>query len=97
MVCIGGDFNVTRFPSERSRNAQVSHAMLEFSCFISDQGLMDALARGTSTWSNNISWSRLDHFIVSPEWEAKYPDLLQKRLLRLCSNHFPILLDCEGI
>ena len=69
--------------------------MLEFSDFISDQGLMDLpLAGGTSTWSNNISWSRLDRFIGSSEWEARYPDLLQKRLLRLCSDHFPILLEC---
>jgi endonuclease/exonuclease/phosphatase family metal-dependent hydrolase len=79
-------------------NGQVSHAMLEFSNLIFDQGLMDLpLAGGTSTSSNNISWSRLDRFIVSPEWEAKYPDLLQMRLLRLCSDHFPILLECGCI
>jgi hypothetical protein len=93
--CIGGDFNVTRFPSERSRNARISHAMSDFSDFISDQGLMELpLAGGTSTWTNNISWSRLDRFIVFPEWEAKYLDLLQKRLLRVCSDHFPIDCGC---
>jgi hypothetical protein len=50
--------------------------------------------RGTFTWSNNSSWSRLDCFLVSLDWEAKYPCLLQKRVSRLCSDHFPIWLDC---
>jgi hypothetical protein len=58
------------------------------------------LAGGTFTWSNNQenpSWSRLDRFFVSPDWEDKFPGSIQKRLPRLCSDHFPILLDCGGI
>ena len=75
--CISSNFNVTRFPSERSRNAHQSPAMLEFSDFISDKGLMDfPLEGGTFTWSNNGYWSKLDWFIVSPQWEVKYPNLL---------------------
>jgi hypothetical protein len=38
--CIRGDFNVTRFPSERSGEGSMS-AMRDFSDFISNQGLMD--------------------------------------------------------
>jgi endonuclease/exonuclease/phosphatase family metal-dependent hydrolase len=45
-----------------------------------------------STWSNNRSWSRLDRFLVSPEWELSYLGLMQKKLLCLCSDHAPILL-----
>jgi hypothetical protein len=45
-------------------------AMMEFSDFIFEQGLMNLpLAGGTFTWSNNQenpSWSRLDRFLVSP-------------------------------
>jgi hypothetical protein len=52
------------------------------------------LAGGQSTWSNSTSWSRLDRFLVSPEWEIHYPGLFQKKLLRLCSDHALILLDC---
>jgi hypothetical protein len=55
------------------------------------------LARETFTWSNISSWSRLDHFLVPLDWEARYPSLLQKRIPRLCSDHFPILLDCGCI
>jgi endonuclease/exonuclease/phosphatase family metal-dependent hydrolase len=57
------------------------------------------LSGGLCTWSNSQSWSRIDHFLVSVEWEVRHPDLLQKRLLCLCSDHFPIVLvsgDCKG-
>jgi hypothetical protein len=67
--CIGGDFNVTCFPVEISRDVRLSAAMLEFSDFISEQGLMDLpLVGGSFTWSNNqdiYSWSRLDRFNIS--------------------------------
>ncbi|KAG2711914.1 hypothetical protein I3760_04G100200 [Carya illinoinensis] len=77
--CIGGDFTVTRFPSERPGDARLSWAMNEFSEFIFDMNLMNLpLAGGVHTWS------RLDRF-------------LQKRLDRVCSDHFSIVLDCGGI
>jgi hypothetical protein len=38
-----GDFNVTRFTSERSGEASFSLAMEEFSNFIFEEGLMDTL------------------------------------------------------
>jgi hypothetical protein len=88
--CIGGDFNVVRFPSERSGGRHNSSAMREFSDFIFERHLMNLpLTRGVCTWSNNQSWSRIDRFLVSPGWEARHPGVLQKRLLCLCSNHFP--------
>jgi hypothetical protein len=95
---IGGDFNVIRFPCERSRAARISPAMADFSDFILKHGLMDLpLIGGSFTWSNLSSRSRIDRFLVSPVWEAKYPGLFQKRVPRLCSDHFPILLDCGDI
>jgi hypothetical protein len=39
--CIGGDFNVTHFPSERSSDIHFCLAMVKFSDFIIDQGLID--------------------------------------------------------
>ena len=69
--------------------------MREFSDFIFKRGLVDlSLAGGLCTWSNSRSWSRIDRFLVSPDWEARHPDVLQKRLLCLCSDHFPIVLAC---
>jgi len=96
--CIGGDFNVVRFPSERSSGAGYSAAMEEFSDFIFMQNLVDLpLEGGQFTWSNNQEdqiWSRIDRFLVSLEWEERFPEVIQKRLPRLLSDHFPLLLDC---
>jgi len=73
-------------------------AMRDFSDFVFDQGLMDLpLAGGYYTWSRRLDpsvWSRIDRFLVTPDWEARFPTVSQKRLPRLYSDHFPILLDC---
>jgi hypothetical protein len=48
LLCIGGDFNITCFPSERLDESRFSHATMDFSNFISKQGLMDLLLVGES-------------------------------------------------
>jgi hypothetical protein len=91
--CLGGDFNVTLFFDERLRGNSYRHAVADFAEFVADQGLMDLpMAGGDSTWSNGSTWSRLDRFLISPDWESCYPGLSQKKLLRVCSDHAPILL-----
>jgi hypothetical protein len=89
----GGDFNVTLFHKEMSKGARRRRAVAAFVDFTAKQGLLDLpLSGGVSTWSNNLSWSRLDPFLVSLEWELSYPNLMQKKLTQVCSNHAPILL-----
>jgi hypothetical protein len=65
--CIGGDFNVC-FPCEKSGESRQSAAMLQFSEFIFDQGLVDIpLVGGNLTWSKDRdlqSWSRIDRFLL---------------------------------
>jgi hypothetical protein len=91
--CIGGDFNVTLYQNERSGGVRRRRVVAAFADFIVEMGLMDLPLSGeVSTWSNTLTWSRLDRFLVSPEWEFSYPGLLQKKLLRVCSDHAPILL-----
>jgi endonuclease/exonuclease/phosphatase family metal-dependent hydrolase len=96
--CIGGDFNIVRFPSERSNDSNYSTAMMELSDFIAEQGLVDIpLVGGQFTWSNNQEdeiWSRIDRFLISPSWEDHYPEVVQRRLSRVCSDHFPLMLEC---
>jgi hypothetical protein len=74
--CIGGDFNVVRFSSERSGDSSYSASMAKFSDFIFVQGLAGIpLVAGQFTWSNNQKekiWSRIDRFLPSPEWEEHY-------------------------
>jgi hypothetical protein len=99
--CVGGDFNVVRFPSERMGAVGFSPAMYDFSDFISDLGLIDIpLSGGNFTWSNNrdiVSMSRIDRFLYTADWEEGFITIAQKRLVRLTSNHFPIMLECGSI
>jgi hypothetical protein len=95
--CVGGDFTVTRFPMERMGEAHFTLAMHDFSEFIFSFGLMDIpLEGGRYTWSNNrenAAMSRIDRFLYTGEWEDCYPTVVQRRLPRLLSDHFPIMLE----
>ncbi|KAJ9701497.1 hypothetical protein PVL29_006726 [Vitis rotundifolia] len=99
--CIGGDFNVIRFPSERSRGGRLSGSMRSFSEVIDELALRDLpLQGGLFTWSgglNGQSRSRLDRFLVSEDWENHFSGVSQCTLPRPVSDHFPILLDGGGV
>uniref|UniRef100_A0A2N9IC54 Reverse transcriptase domain-containing protein n=1 Tax=Fagus sylvatica TaxID=28930 RepID=A0A2N9IC54_FAGSY len=60
--------------------------------------LMDIhMVGGRYTWSNSQSRSRLDRFLFTPTVEDHFTLLVQRRLPRLVSDHFPILLECGPI
>lgn len=67
--CIGGDWNIVRFPSERRGTSRMTGEMSSFSDWINSQYLADLPMKGNSfTWSNNQNTpkaSRLDRFLVS--------------------------------
>lgn len=86
-----------RFPSEGSGEERQNHAMVKFSNFTCEIDLMNIpLVGSLYTWSNNHACSRLVKFLISPlTWEMHFLDVCQKRQPRICSNHFPILLDCD--
>ena len=92
--CLGGDFNIIRFPSERLGAASFSKAMYQFSDFVSLHGLMDIhMEGGLYTWSNTSSASWLDRFLFSPLLADHFTQFTQKRMPRVLSDHFPILLE----
>ena len=99
--CIGGDFNVIRFPSERSRVGRLSGPMRRFSEVLDELALRDMpLQGGPYTWSgglNGQSWSRLDRFLISEDWENHFSGVSQCTLPRPVSDHSPILLDGGGV
>ena len=41
--------------------------------------------------------SRLDRFLVSSDWESQFCNVAQRSLPRPISNHFPLLLDSDGV
>ena len=96
--CIGGDLKVVRFPSEKLRGLTFTQAMVGFSDFISSCGLVDPpLKGGQFTWSNSKekeAMSRIDRFLYTAAWEDQFPSITQRRLPRLLSDHFPLLLEC---
>ncbi|RVW47682.1 hypothetical protein CK203_095454 [Vitis vinifera] len=54
--CIGGDFNVIRFPSERSRVGRLSGSMRRFSEVLDELALRDLpLQGGPYTWSGGLN------------------------------------------
>ncbi|RVW95784.1 LINE-1 retrotransposable element ORF2 protein [Vitis vinifera] len=55
---------------------------------------------GVASWSggrNNQAWARLDRFLVTQDWLDCFSGVLQCRLPRPVSDHFPILLKGGGV
>ncbi|CAL5401981.1 unnamed protein product [Camellia sinensis] len=72
--------------------------MRAFCSFIDDLQLVDLPIQGDSiTWSNGRSLSRIDRFLVTMGWEEHFSEVVQLRLPRPVSDHWPILLDSGGI
>ena len=82
--CCFGDFNVVRFPSERSGGSRLTPTMEKFSEFIEDLNLIDlSLEEGSFTWSSGTeqsSMSRIDWVLVSWDWEQHFLDVIQRIL-----------------
>ena len=92
---------MVRFPSERFGSVGFSPAMHHFSDIIFANSLIDIpLSGGNFTWSNNrevASMSRIDRFLYTADWEEGFITISQKRLVRLTSDHFPVMLECGSI
>ncbi|KAL8539441.1 hypothetical protein ACS0TY_001162 [Phlomoides rotata] len=92
--CVCGDFNSILHISERkglNRSSQ-SRDIALFNSFVRDSGLYDLpLLRRRFTWykDNGTCCSRLDRFLVSKSWTAKWPNLKQVGLKRTISDHAP--------
>ncbi|RVW39723.1 LINE-1 reverse transcriptase-like [Vitis vinifera] len=99
--CVAGDFNMIRFPSERSRGGRLTQAMRRFSEVVEKLELRDLpLQGGVFTWCgglNNRSKSRIDRFFISEDWETHFQGAIQTVLARPISDHTPILLDGGGM
>ncbi|GKV27047.1 hypothetical protein SLEP1_g36255 [Rubroshorea leprosula] len=85
---------------EREGCRSLTTEMREFDSFIQDAGLVDLPLVGkkyTKYSSNSQCMSRLDRFLLSDEWLAKWGDVKQWGLERSVSDHCPILLKNERV
>jgi len=95
--CILGAFNNIRNPSERFGACQrglEDSSSREFNEWIEEMEVEEAPWVGRKfTWvrSNGTTRSKLDRFLVSPEWLTKWPGTSQYTLERNFSDHCPIL------
>ena len=77
--CLGVDFNIFCFLSERLGGVSYTRAMHGFSDFITLHGLMDLpLEGGLYTWSNASSASRIDRFLLSNSCRSVHSFLPKK-------------------
>ena len=89
--CLGGDFNQVKNICERKGCIRRDRGMEEFGTFISNLELVDIPMLGRQyTGGNSQSWSRIDRFLVNPEWLEWYRYKVWG-LPRLFSDHSPIL------
>ena len=99
--CVGGDFNVTLNLGERSNQGRLTGAMRRFAQVTDELELLDIPVHGgVASWSggrNNQAWARLDRFLVTQDWLDCFSGVLQCRLPRPVSDHFPILLKGGGV
>lgn len=101
-VCLCGDFNAVRTMDERkSRGVAIqSFDCVPFNTFIDSNVLVDLPLHGRSfTWykGDGNSMSRLDRFLLSEEWCAKWPYCLQIASLRGLSDHCPLVLSVDDL
>lgn len=70
--CLGGDFNEIKNIGERTGCVRCDRGMLEFNEFSNNLELVDVPMCGRKyTWSNSqlgVCWSRIDRFLLNPEW-----------------------------
>ncbi|KAK8693502.1 hypothetical protein V6N13_071085 [Hibiscus sabdariffa] len=88
-----GDFNATLTADDRSGCAQSSRPSRAFQNLLYDYGLRDMGYQGPAyTWSRGAASVRLDRFICNSDFYETYPEFHVQHLLRMRSDHRPILL-----
>lgn len=96
---VGGDFNVTASPEDRNFPTNSWRATLSFATLISELGLLNLNLIGRHyTWSNDRHaphLARLDRFLISADWNARYPNSAQRAAPNSSSDHCPLLLSAK--
>ncbi|KAL4560863.1 hypothetical protein LXL04_033019 [Taraxacum kok-saghyz] len=90
-----GDFNAVRRPDERFNSTFCLNIAVAFNIFITDAGLLDMNMGGrkfTYFCDDECKLSKLDRFLVCPNFMNAFPNASVMALPREYSDHCPILL-----
>jgi hypothetical protein len=94
---IGGDFNLSRFPSDKSTGRINQNLAYCFNDWINRWGLIEVNPSNRKfTWSNNQEkavLAKLDRIFVPTDWEAAFPLVRVSALPKNISGHNPLLVD----
>lgn len=102
---IPGDFNCIIGANEKRGGRQFTGLaeIAKFRSFISSAGVLDLGFSGPQfTWYNKRQgstrvWKRLDKAIATAQWLQMYPSDTVTHLLRIASDHCPILISTEAV
>ena len=97
-ILLGGIFNLIRFSSDKSSGGGDKRLMDLFNGFIEKHELKEIRRVWGSkyTWTNKQAtpiMSNIDRVLVSTDWEDKFPLTTLNTLVRVGSDHNPLLLD----
>jgi exonuclease III len=96
-VVLGGDFNLIRGIGYKNNN-NIDWRLIDlFNNFIADLQLMELKRfEGKYTWINkqaNLVMMNLDKILISLEWSQQFPLCSSSSLIKVGSDHFPIILN----
>ena len=96
-MLLGGDFNLIRACEEKNSDNYNLPLIREFSNFIGKHKLREVARSGSKfTWTNkqlSPTMVILDRFLMSDEWENKFPLVHAWSSTRVGSDHSPIVLN----
>ena len=96
-MLVGGDFNIIRRQEEKSNENFNARWPFIFNAIIESLSLREIDLSGRQyTWASRRSdptYEKLDRFLMSTEWEQKFPLVTVRALTRTVSDHTPLLLE----
>ncbi|PNT73314.1 hypothetical protein BRADI_2g56875v3 [Brachypodium distachyon] len=96
-VLMGGDFNLIRFGDEKSKGVLHKTAMVQFNEAIGSMQLRELYRTGSRfTWTNkqeHPAFEVLDRVFMNGLWENLFPLALTDTLVRVGSDHDPLLVE----
>jgi endonuclease/exonuclease/phosphatase family metal-dependent hydrolase len=97
---LGGDFNLSRFPSEKNKELEINRQNDVFNYVINLYELRElVMIGGTFMWWNNHkepTLEKLDRVLVLKSWENFFPMAMVQKVVRDHSDHNPLILNLNN-